>query len=67
MGAISQLEGLLHFQQLQHPVCPFSFGIQVSQFSGFKAQALQLLAAEATAPQMRCQTSCFLLPIMQLT
>ncbi|XP_062028481.1 uncharacterized protein LOC133744376 [Rosa rugosa] len=46
MGAISQLEGLLHFQQLQHPVCPFSFGIQVSQFSGFKAQALQLLAAK---------------------
>ncbi|PRQ20779.1 hypothetical protein RchiOBHm_Chr7g0231861 [Rosa chinensis] len=27
-------------------ICPFSFGIQVSQFLRFKAQALQLLAAK---------------------
>lgn len=27
-------------------VCPFSFGVQVYQFSRFKARALQLLAAK---------------------
>ncbi|PRQ20790.1 hypothetical protein RchiOBHm_Chr7g0231981 [Rosa chinensis] len=71
MGTISQLElepgGATTLPTTATSVCPFSFWIQVSQFSQFKAQALQLLAAKATAPQMRCRTSCFLPPIMQLT
>jgi kinesin family protein 5 len=40
-------------------ICPFSFGIQVSQFLRFKARALELLAAKGIYYSLICFVKLF--------